>query len=199
MSHHINVVRIKGVYNALDLLKDEVVFVGGATVSLYADNPLQADVRPTMDIDVLVEILTYGGYAKVQEMLAGLGFHVDQESKIICRYKYQGLIVDIMPIDEGVLGFSNKWYKGGYATRMGYDLDERTRINIFSPPYFIASKLEAFISRGKNDGRQSRDFEDIVFVLDNRKNIWEEMNSADEILREYLIKQFTLLLEKPHI
>ena len=30
---HINVVRIKAVYNALDELKDKVVFVGGATVS----------------------------------------------------------------------------------------------------------------------------------------------------------------------
>jgi len=199
MSHHINIVRIKGVYNALGTLKNDVVFIGGATVSLYADNPLQTDVRPTIDIDILVEILTYGRYVKVQEMLAGLGFHVDKESKIICRYRYQGLIVDIMPIDEAVLGFNNKWYKEGYATRMVCNIDENTKVNIFTPPYFIASKLEAFKARGKNDGRQSRDFEDIVFVLDNRKKVWDEMKAADEALGDYLKKQFTLLYEKPHI
>ncbi len=49
MSHRLNIIRIKGVYNALGELKDSVVFVGGATVSLYADMPDQVDVRPTED------------------------------------------------------------------------------------------------------------------------------------------------------
>lgn len=39
MSHRENVVRIKVVYDALEELGREVVFVGGATVSLYADRP----------------------------------------------------------------------------------------------------------------------------------------------------------------
>jgi len=33
--------------------------------------------------------------------------------------------------------------------------------------YFIASKIEAFKSRGQNDEHTSTDFEDIVFVLDH--------------------------------
>ena len=37
MNHHRNITRIKAVSNALEDLKDLVVFVGGATVSLYAD------------------------------------------------------------------------------------------------------------------------------------------------------------------
>lgn len=48
MSHQINIVRIKGIYRALGELKDTAAFVGGATVSLYADNPIYADVRPPM-------------------------------------------------------------------------------------------------------------------------------------------------------
>ena len=199
MSHHINLVRIKGVYNALGELKDTVVFVGGATASLYADRPDQTDVRPTDDIDVLIEIGTYGGYVKVQEKLAELGFAVDPESKVTCRYKYQGLTVDIMPTDEVVLGFSNRWYKDGFANIVSYRIDERTTVNIFSSPYFIASKLEAFKGRGVNDGRTSQDFEDIVFVLDNRKTIWEEMNSAKEELKIYLKEEWGKLLKYPHL
>lgn len=36
---HINIVRLKAVANILSSLEDQFVFVGGATVSLYATNP----------------------------------------------------------------------------------------------------------------------------------------------------------------
>ncbi len=199
MSHHTNLVRIKGVYHALDTLKDTIAFVGGATVSLYADKPEQADVRPTDDIDVLLEIGTYGEYVQVQEKLTQLGFHVDPEAKVTCRYKYDGLTVDIMPTDEAVLGFSNLWYKEGFANIIKYEVDERTAINIFSAPYFIASKLEAFKGRGENDGRTSQDFEDIVFVLDNRKAIWDEMHKTPPALKEYLSNEWAVLLSNPNL
>lgn len=58
MSHHINTVRIKAVANALDTLKEKVVFVGGATISLYPDRRV-FEVRPTDDVDVIIEILKY--------------------------------------------------------------------------------------------------------------------------------------------
>lgn len=54
MSHQTNLLRIKAVYNALGSLQDDVVFVGGATVSLYADR-MAEEVRPTDDIDILIE------------------------------------------------------------------------------------------------------------------------------------------------
>lgn len=199
MSHHLNIVRIKSVYSALDDLKDSVVFVGGATVSIYADRPDQVDVRPTEDIDVLIEIGTYAEYAKVQEKLASLHFNLDAESRVICRYKYQGLTVDIMPTEETVLGFKNRWYKEGFANIIRYPVDERTEVNIFSAPYFLASKIEAFKGRGNNDGRTSSDFEDIVFVLDNRKEIWSELKNANEEVRKYLKNEFTKLLANPYL
>ncbi|QEC42618.1 hypothetical protein [Pseudobacter ginsenosidimutans] len=52
---HQNLVRIKAVYNALEELGNEVVFVGGATVALYADRPA-IEIRPTDDVDILVEL-----------------------------------------------------------------------------------------------------------------------------------------------
>nr|WP_294991564.1 hypothetical protein [uncultured Sediminibacterium sp.] len=71
------------------------------------------------------------------------------------------------------------------------------RIHIFSPPYFIASKLEAFKSRGNHDGRTSSDFEDIVFVLENNSRVWEEMDNADEDVRMYLQQTFGQLMREP--
>jgi len=49
MSHIDNVTRIKIVYDALEELAESVVFVGGATVSLYADRTTE-EVRPTGDM-----------------------------------------------------------------------------------------------------------------------------------------------------
>jgi len=199
MSHHINLVRIKGVYNALEQLKETVAFVGGATVSLYADKPEQTEVRPTDDIDVLIEIGSYVEYIKIQEQLTAIGFSVDHHAKVTCRYKYQGLTVDVMPTDEAALGFSNKWYKRGFASLISYQIDERTSVNIFSPPHFIASKLEAFKGRGKNNGITSHDFEDIVFVLDNRKSIWQELSETEEDLKKYLSTEWQQILQNKNL
>ena len=62
MSHHQNIVRIKAVHHALGSFRDRVLYVGGASVSLYADRP-SSEVRPTEDVDILIELLNYNGYA----------------------------------------------------------------------------------------------------------------------------------------
>jgi hypothetical protein len=68
MSQHTNIVRIKAVANVLGQLKDKVVFVGGATVSLYPDRSVY-EVRPTDDVDVIVEILNYRERSKLEDQL----------------------------------------------------------------------------------------------------------------------------------
>lgn len=66
MSDHTNIVRIKAVSNALKELRDSVVFVGGATISLYADRPV-LEVRPTDDVDVILEIVNYTQRQQLEE------------------------------------------------------------------------------------------------------------------------------------
>jgi predicted nucleotidyltransferase len=194
MSHSVNITRIKAVSNALAKLETPVVFVGGATVSLYTDVEFRENARPTDDVDVIVELVAYKNYAAVEERLRAIGFVNDVYSKVICRYKYQGLIVDIMPTSEKVVGFSNKWYAPGFKLAVDFEIDRQHTVKIFPVTYFIASKLEAFKSRGKNDGRTSSDFEDIVFVLSNRNTIWKELQDTDEIVKQYLKDEFRKLL-----
>lgn len=196
MSAHTNLLRIKVVYDALGSLRNEVVFVGGATVSLYAERA--EEIRPTDDVDILLEIWTYKDYAAIEEKLRKLGFVNDQFSRVICRYTIQDITVDIMPTGENVIGFSNKWYPEGYKNALEYRIDEDRLIKILSAPYFIATKMEAFKNRGKNDGRTSTDFEDIIFVLENRFSIWEELNIAPDNLKEYLKDIFRHLLTLPY-
>ncbi|MDP2175221.1 MAG: nucleotidyl transferase AbiEii/AbiGii toxin family protein [Bacteroidota bacterium] len=197
MSHQTNTVRIKAVANALDSLKEKIVFVGGATVSLYPDR--QAfEVRPTDDVDVIIEILNHQSRAELEEILRAIGFSHDIESGVICRYKIQGIIVDIMPTNDPTIGFSNKWYPDGFNQAVEYKIDEQCTVRILSAPYFIATKLEAFKGRGQNDGRTSQDFEDIIYVLENRASIWEEMNLSNETVKNYLRSEFQNLLNNPN-
>lgn len=199
MSHQTNLLRIKAVHDYLDSLRDVVVFVGGATVSMYADR-IAEEVRPTDDIDILIELWAYKEYAAIEEQLRKIGFVNDQESGFICRNKIHGITVDIMATGEDVLGFSNRWYPDGYKNAHYYKIDDEHTVRIFSAPYFIATKLEAFKSpnrKDNNNGLYSSDFEDIVFVLENRSSVWEELYKAPTDLKEYLQDEFRQLLKNP--
>ncbi len=142
-----NITRIKAVYNAFAELKDQVVFVGGATVSLYADWDV-LEPRPTDDIDVIVEIASYVDRSILEEKLRLLGFSHDVKSGIICRYKVQGLVVDIMPTNDPSMGFTNLWYEEGFKNSISHKIDDQHHIRILTGPYFIAPILEAFKDRG---------------------------------------------------
>ena len=53
-----NILMLQTVANGLGELKDEMVFVGGAVAELYADNPAASEIRPTIDVDCVIEIST---------------------------------------------------------------------------------------------------------------------------------------------
>ncbi len=171
MIQHISILRIKAVAKVLQELNQKVVFVGGATVALYAPSEIAFEARPTDDVDVIIELASYTNYSQLDEKLRLVGFQNDVESGVICRYRVQGIIVDVMPTNSNVLGFSNIWYPEGFKNAIEVELDSEITIKIFSPEYFIASKLEAFKNRGGNDYRTSTDFEDIIYVLDNADKI----------------------------
>lgn len=202
-NHHINIDRIRAVAEALGKLKDDVVFVGGATVSLYADRMAQ-EVRETLDVDIVVQIYTSLDYAKLEDQLRQLGFSHDITANFVGRFKLGDLIVDVMPISEAILGFSNKWYKEGFEAAIEHTIGDHYQIKIFTAPYFIASKIAAFRNRGKNkqgeyDGRTSDDFHDIIFILENRSSIWDEIKLSPASVRAYLKKEFANLLAGPYI
>lgn len=122
MSYNLNIVRIKAVYRALQELGDRVVFVGGATVSLYADRETE-EARPTDDVDILVELTTYRDYTAIEKKLRAKGFTNDTESNVVCRFKIHGIIEDVMPTDENILGFSNRFKLHGNTIFCPYYVD----------------------------------------------------------------------------
>jgi len=194
MSQHISILRIKAVAKVLQELNEKVVFVGGATVALYAPIEIALEALPTDDVDIIIELASYTNYSKLDEKLRLVGFQNDIESGVICRYRVQGIIVDVMPTNSNVLGFSNIWYPEGFKNSIEVELDSEISIKIFSPEYFIASKLEAFKNRGGKDYRTSKDFEDIVYMLDNSDKVERCITTNSTTLKSYFKREFSVLL-----
>ena len=61
MSRHLdqNIQRIIAVASQLGELAQEVVFAGGAATGLLVTDPAIPDVRPTIDVDVIVEVISH--------------------------------------------------------------------------------------------------------------------------------------------
>jgi predicted nucleotidyltransferase len=189
--------QIKTIAAGLEPLNENFIYVGGAVVECYVTSNVAEQPRPTDDIDVVLELAHYGKYVHLQERLIHAGFNPDSDSKVICRYKYKGITVDIMPDEPRILGFSNKWYKDGIRNSISYKVDDALSIKIFSSPFFIASKIEAYYTRGAQDKRFSTDFEDIMYIFENRKEAFDEIVASDKNVKT-CIKEFAqgLLLAK---
>jgi hypothetical protein len=172
---------------ALKDFKNNMIFIGGAVVSLYADDPAADEIRPTKDVDLTIDILNLSHWVEVQEKLGGLGFYPDPFGHAICSYKYKDIPVDIMSMTDGPLGPANPWYKIGYESLWRVKAKDQ-EIQILSAPCYLATKFEAFNNRGK-DYRTSHDIEDIIYILDNRTSVVAEVLQSDARIRQFIAEQ----------
>jgi len=190
----INKTLVRDVANALSELKEIMVFVGGATISLYTDDLAAHEIRPTSDIDMTIKLThNYAEWAKINERLSELGFYPNPEGHAICSYKYKNIDVDIMASEDGHMGQANRWYKIGFKNLQTVSIDDE-EISILTAPCFLATKFEAFNDRGK-DYRTSHDFEDSIYVIDNRTTIVKEIELDDQEVRDYLKLELNKILD----
>ncbi|MCD4746501.1 MAG: hypothetical protein K8R58_09390 [Bacteroidales bacterium] len=195
-----NIDMLQTVANGLEELKDEVVFVGGAVAELYADNPAAFNIRPTKDVDCVIELKSRIEHIRLEEKLRSKGFaHDISEDAPICRMIYQDIKVDVMPTDENILGFSNKWYEEGIENKITKILPDETKIFVFPPEYYLSAKFEAHKGRGGNDLRQSRDFEDIIYILDNCTELLDDIRNANSTVKIYLKEECRNLLKNNNL
>lgn len=190
-----NISMLQTVANGLGDLKKDIVFVGGAVAELYASIPDLSDIRPTLDVDCVIELRSKTAHAKLENDLRALGFANDtSKGAPICRWVYQDILVDIMPSDSDVLGFSNRWYEDGIENKISKTLPDGTEIFVFPPEYYLAAKIEAHNGRGGSDLRQSHDLEDIIYILDNCSELLESITDSNESVKEYLKEECSKLL-----
>jgi hypothetical protein len=137
--------------DALGPLTPEVVFVGGATVGVWITDPAAPEPRPTLDVDVVIEVASRGRFALFEERLRDRGFYEDRDSGVICRWRHHAspLILDVMPSDPEILGFASRWYGMVVLEPQSHRLPSGRSVAVISPALFLATKLEAFRGRGR--------------------------------------------------
>lgn len=180
------------VAQALGDLNDHVVYVGGAVAGLYADDSGAPEIRPTKDIDIVVEIATEVELEHLRQKLAKRGFHNAKDEHVICRFHYGDILIDVMATQNIGWAPANPWFQSGFNRAEIRHIKDRV-IKIMPFPYYLASKFVAFKNRGR-DPRTSHDFEDIVFVLDNRTTLAHDIMESHWEVRAFLIHELKAIL-----
>ena len=164
-------------------------FLGGSVLSLLITDKTVDSIRVTKDVDVMMDIKSRKEFHGVDEMLERMGFrHDTREDAPICRWICEGVTVDVLPIQEDVLGWNSKWFDAALDHAETIVIDGRA-IPVIAAPYFVALKLEAFEDRGKKDFLTSTDFEDVICLFNGRSSIVDEI-AASNVLREELAAKF---------
>jgi predicted nucleotidyltransferase len=193
--HSANIEMIIKAARLLGDLREKMAFLGGATTGLLITDPAAPEPRPTIDIDVIIEIISITEYYQLEAVLRSLGFKQSMEKgDPICRWMTGEITLDVMPTNEDILGFSNQWYSDALKNSMIYEIENNLSIKIVTAPYFLATKIEAFYGRGKSDFLFSHDMEDIISVIDGRKEIIEEVKNSQKELRIFLSDNFKAFL-----
>jgi hypothetical protein len=190
-----NLDRLIAAADALRPLLPELVFVGGCLTGLLITDEAAGEPRGTIDVDVIAEITSYAQYAEFSDRLRSLGFNEDiSEGAPLCRWIQGRTMLDVMVLDENILGFSNRWYRAATEVSERKKLRDDLEIRMLTAPYFVATKLEAFKGRGRGDFPGSHDLEDVVSVVDGRETLSVEVRTAGIDLREYVRREIANLL-----
>lgn len=191
-----NINKIETLASVLGDLLNNVVFVGGSVLELYVTDHAAYENRPTDDIDIVISAPTLGGFFSWEQQLEQKGFKrvLDSPKNKKYLWSYQKIEVNLIPMLTESLGYTNRWYEEAVFHAISYTLPNETSIKLFPAAYYLASKIEAYQQRGKDDIRLSEDFEDIIYLLGSRLEILEEIGNAFYEVRNFIREAFLVLL-----
>lgn len=177
-------------------LCESLVFVGGCATGLLLTAPRAQAIRATQDVDVVVHALSTADCHAMEKAVESRGFKHDLSPEApICRWVLQGVALDLMPSQPGILGFHNRWYPLAIETAAQISLPNGMDIRLITAPVFVATKFEAFHGRGNNDYLASHDLEDIITVVDGRPELMPEIDRVHDELRRYIATEINTLLK----
>ena len=190
-----NVALMEAAVTGLGPIADQMVFLGGCATGLLITDPAAPPIRATIDVDVIIEIASLTEYYRLSESLRERGFFEDQtEQAPICRWAGHGVKLDVMPTNPDILGFGSEWYERAFTAAQTHDLPSGHTIRLISAPYFLITKLAAFEWRGNDDYAMSHDIEDLIAVIDGRREVTQELQQLEAGPRAHLAEQFAALL-----
>jgi hypothetical protein len=154
----------------------EPVFTGGGIVSLLLTDPAAPPPSRTKDVDLVLEIASYAEFAGMEMALRSAGFtQTWMDNAPIVAWRWKGVRVDFLPHKPIELMQTNRWFP--------FLIEDAERVEVMtgqfawraSAPCFLATKFEAFFSRGRGDYVMSKDIEDIIAIVDGRPELVNEI------------------------
>jgi len=187
------------VARALEPIREhQFVFAGASILPLLLNDPAAPPPRPTIDVDVVVTVISYGKWQILQGRLRDCGFLVRADVPVgkarLCLFHLGKLEVDIMPVDMPEIGCQSRILELGFKYAEPHQIEEDLVINALSAPSFLAAKLEAFEDRGLRDLPVSKDLGDIVMLLDGRIGLAGEVEQAPPEIRRFIADKMGRLL-----
>lgn len=180
----------------LSWLAPAPIFLGGATIGLFLDDFGRAQLRPTQDIDCIVQqVLTRTDWWKLEKQLRDRSWEPVPGGPI-CRYQSpEGDLVDLMAQTPEILGFSGRWYPDTVKNAQRRQLVTGQLVRVPTPEHLLACKLEAWNDRGRDDSFLSRDLEDVVSLLDGCRELEARVTAAEDELLEWIAGVFIDIID----
>jgi predicted nucleotidyltransferase len=193
----INIDSVAKVAEALGDLNAEVVYIGGAVISVYATDEGAELPRVTTDVDVCVQVSTLGDMEILRARLAEKNIYPDSKGTHLYRYTYNDILIDFIPFEATPFGPTNSYLKPGFEAAYQIPIGN-TEISVLPVAVFLATKWEAFNDRG-NDPRLSHDFEDIIYILDNNTDVVDAVKASTPTVQKALKSLSHFIIEHSNV
>lgn len=164
------------------------VFIGGGIVKLLITDPAAPPPSRTKDLDLVLEHPNDDQRMLWDAALRKAEFTQDpfSEDDPLFAWYFQGVRIDFLPDkDSEMFGRTNRWFHQVMKEAQFVEI-KGVQAWIASAPCFLATKFEAYKSRGKGDYLGSKDMEDIIAVVDGRSELTGELAQADLDVRTFV-------------
>lgn len=179
---------IEVVAAALENVRTRFVFAGAGILPLLIEPQFVPDLRPTHDVDAVVQVLHLGEWMRLRTALIACGFRErampSQNRQIL--FWLNNLPVDFIPPRLQEFGTQNRWLDLGFEFAEESQLPSGRVIERLPANAFLAAKVAAFLSRGRRDVFRSDDLDDIVSLLVGRPTLPEELSFGHPEIRAYV-------------
>ncbi len=173
------------------------VLIGAQVPRLLITAAVAEEHRPTMDVDISLQMQSWADFAVVKRELLEMGF---KEDRFELRFLYENSKMDIVPylekeMNKGILTLpktENQLNVTGYDKLFKHAIDQKIDTEFYLPvvplPLFVFTKILAFLDRGI-EKNITKDLEDIVFVFQNYEADGSERRFDPQIPEEMLYEE----------
>ncbi len=190
-----NIAMLRLVAESLGDMKQKVVFLGGTIIPFLLTRKVPLDLRPSRDVDFIVDFDSKQELYEFEDGLWEQGFK-RVSTGAVSKWKIDDVSVDVLPAGP-VLDFNNKWCDEAMGHPRRVNIGNGMVVDMMPAHCFLGVKLTGFYRRGKDNYAGSFDIYDLLVIIAGRPEIEKEIQQEASLeLREYLSRELRILSSK---